>query len=212
MPGTIPKDKYINIATVSSDIDNCIESFLTLYGIDRDYKSIVNVKHQTINAMMIYIYDSLFKPDTTLCNNQRSLVDYNNIELLQVLADKFINICLRFNKSLGLLSFGYMIGCSYNTLLNWLSSGSDTELSSKRLQILKSLQECHKASQVALLNDTPVGALAVANNDNETGLNWSRQQALEQANNAVYLIPSERLNKLGIDKSTQEMEPSVTQV
>ena len=54
--------------------------------------------------------------------------------------------------------------------------------------------------QINILNESPVGALAVANNDNETGLNWSRQQALEQANNAVFLIPSERVSRLNLEK------------
>ena len=194
MPGTIPKDKYININTVCDDIDKCIETFLTENGIERDYKTLTNLKHSTINYMLSYIYTNLFKPSTTLCNNQKSYVDYTNIELLQVLADKFINICQRFNKSLGLMSFGYMIGVSYTTIADWLSKSD--ELNSKRSLVLKSIQESHKAQHIGLLNDTPVGALAVANNDIETGLTWAQNQALNNAQTAVYILPSERLNRL----------------
>ena len=51
-----------------------------------------------------------------------------------------------------------------------------------------------------MLNDTPVGALAVANNDHETGLEWSKNQLQQIAQNAVYLLPSERVDRLRLDK------------
>jgi len=195
MPGSIPKTKYININTVSQDIDNCIDKFLDINGIDKDYKSITSIKHSTVNYMLSFIYQELFKPSETLCNNQKSYVDYNNIELLQVLADKFIEICQRFNKSLGLISFGYLIGCSNATLTNWLNGG---ELNPQRLAILKSIQENHKAQHISILNDTPVGALAVANNDHETGLEWGKNQQVIATQN-VYYLPSERSERLKLD-------------
>lgn len=199
MPGVKTK-RDININTVCDEIDQCIDDFLIDIGIDTDYKSLVNIKHSTVNYMFSYIYTRLFKPDHNMPNNQKSLVDYNNIELLQVLADKFIDICQRFNKSLGLMSFAYMIGCSYSTLDNWLKAADNNELNIKRLEVLKSIQVSHKAQQISLLNDTPVGAMAVANNDVETGLEWSKNQAQQITNNTVYLLPSERSDKLKLDK------------
>jgi hypothetical protein len=198
MPGSIPKDKYIDVNTISQQIDKCIDSFLDEMGISKDYNSIVNIKHSTVNLMMSYIYEHLFKPNQTLCNNQNSYVDYENIELLTVLANKFIQICQRFNKSLGLMSFGYMLGADYSTLYRWLNA---EESNSPRCKVLKYIQESHKTQQISLLNDSPVGALAVANNDIETGLEWSKQQALLQANNTVFLLPSERLDKLKLPKA-----------
>ena len=132
-----------------------------------------------------------------MINNQKSLIDYNDTDLLQVLADKFIELCMRFNKSLGLMSFGFMIGCDYSTLMRWLS---DRESNPIRYDILKGIQEGHKVVHIGLLNETPVGALAVANNDIETGLNWSANQAQQITNNTVYLIPSERVNRLNLEK------------
>ena len=69
-----------------------------------------------------------------------------------------------------------------------------------RFKVLKSIQECHKLAQINLLNDTPVGALAVANNDVETGLEWSKQQAQQIGQNAIYILPSERMDRLKLDK------------
>ena len=74
------------------------------------------------------------------------------------------------------------------------------ELNIKRSQVLKNIQEGHKQQQINLLNDTPVGALSVANNDSETGLEWCKQQAAQIAQNAIYILPSERMNRLKLDK------------
>lgn len=193
MPGKIPQDKYININTIESDIDKCINDYLNMLNIERDYKTLTSIKHQTINGMFRYIYKQLFKPETTLCNNQKSYVDYNNIELLRVLANKFLDICMMFNKSLGLVSFGYMVGVDISTLYIW---ASDEKSNPERFDIIKTIREGHKAAQIALLNDSPVGALAVANNDTETGLEWSRNNVLQAASNTVFLLSSERAEKL----------------
>lgn len=199
MPGSIPKDKYININTIEQQIDNVVISFFDKYHIDiYDLDQCKKVPHNTLNLCFREIYKQLFKPDITLCNNQRSLVDYNNNELLRVLANKFVEICQTFNKSLGLMSFSFMIGCEYSTIWKWLQN--DEISNPTRLQILKSVQECHKLAQISLLNDTPVGALAVANNDKETGLNWSANQVQQVTNNTVYYLPSERSDKLKLDK------------
>lgn len=187
----------ININNVCNSIDNCINDFLIINGIENNYKSLVSVKHSTINYMFSYIYERLFKPDHNLPNNQKSLIDYNDVELLQVLADKFNSICQRFNKSLGVMSFCYMVGVSYDTVYSWLHN---PESNPERIKVFKSIQENHKVQQIALLNDTPVGALAVANNDVETGLNWSANQVQQITNNTVYYLPSERSNKLQLEK------------
>lgn len=187
----------ININNVCNSIDNCINDFLIINGIENNYKSLVSVKHSTINYMFSYIYERLFKPDHNLPNNQKSLIDYNDVELLQVLADKFNSICQRFNKSLGVMSFCYMVGVSYDTVYSWLHNPDSNP---ERIKVFKSIQENHKVQQIALLNDTPVGALAVANNDVETGLNWSANQVQQITNNTVYYLPSERSNKLQLEK------------
>ena len=198
MPVVIRTDNSININTISEQIDNCVIKFFDRYGIDiNDIASIKAIPHNTLSLCMRFIYQELFKPDHNMINNQKSLIDYNDTDLLQVLADKFLELCMRFNKSLGLMSFGFMIGCDYSTLMRWLS---DRESNPTRYDILKGIQEGHKVVHIGLLNETPVGALAVANNDTETGLNWSQNQAQQITNNTVYLIPSERVNRLNLEK------------
>ena len=70
----------------------------------------------------------------------------------------------------------------------------------ERLRILKSIQEYNQGALISNLKDTPVGALAVANNDHETGLEWSKNQAAAIAANTVYLLPSERVDRMKLPK------------
>lgn len=201
MPVVVRHDNAIDINTISQQIDDCVISFFDKYNIDiYDLSQIKPVTHNMINLCFKYIYNSLFKPDHKMVNNQRSIVDYNNIDLLTVLADKFIEICQHFNKSLGLMSFSFMLGCDYSTMYLWLQN--DEKANPARFKVLKSVKECHKLAQISLLNDTPVGALAVANNDIETGLEWSKNQVASVTNNTVYMIPSERADRLKLDSPT----------
>jgi hypothetical protein len=193
-----PQYNIIQVDNISDQIDQCVKDFFSKFNIDiYDLKTIKSIPHNTLNLCFNYIYEQLFKPSKPLFNNQKSLIDYDNIELLQVLANKFIAICQHFNKSLGLMSFCYMIGLSYDSVYSWLHN---PESNPERIKVIKSIQESHKAAQIGLLNDTPVGAMAVANNDVETGLEWSKQQAALTASNQVFILPSERLDKLRLDK------------
>ena len=133
-------------------------------------------------------------------NNQKSLIDYDSIEQLQAVSDTFLDVCSLFNKSLGLWSFSIFTGIDDNTIIRW-SSQDGEKVNPKRWEILKSIKEYNKGALVSLLKDTPVGALAVANNDKETGLEWAKNQAATITNNTVYLLPSERADRLKLEQS-----------
>jgi len=201
-----PVYNYINLDTVHDDIMNVVNSQIALLGYDinnpKDRKSIT---HNEVNYIFKQVYNTLFKPNKALYNNQNSLIDYDNNDLFNILVDSFIDVCISLNKSLGIMSFSFFSGIDYTTLYRW---GNDEKLNPERYKAIKKLKDCHKAAQISLLNDSPVGALAVANNDTETGLEWSAKQALNTANNAVFLIPSERLQKLNIQDSERLKIPS----
>jgi hypothetical protein len=57
---------------------------------------------------------------------------------------------------------------------------------------------------VGLLNESGLGQVAVANNDIETGLQWQQQAGSGISANAVYILPSERVDKLKLQKDDQE--------
>lgn len=203
MPVVVRTDSAIDINTIAQQIDNCVISFFKNYNINiYDLSQRKLITHNVLTSCMFYIYDSLFKPDKGMVNNQKSLIDYNDSELLSVIADKFIRICMLFDKSLGLMPFSYMTGISTETLRRW--SIEDKETNPKRYAIVKSIQDGHKQMQINILNNSPVGALAVANNDHETGLEWSKNQMQQLAANTVYLVPSEQSNRLALDKAPQD--------
>ena len=209
-----PKLNIINPDTIYNDIMSCVYDELNnmgfnKYGIDdSNPKKQRIISHNQLNYIFKRVYINLFKPSKALYNNQKSLIDYDNIELLQNIADAFIDICNMLNKSLGLMSFSFMTGINYKTIYNDLHENNGREINLSRMQIYKNIQEAHKAAQVALLNDSPVGALAVANNDIETGLQWAEKQATAAAANTVFILPSERLKTLGIQADAVPGIPS----
>lgn len=191
----------ININTIENEIDNCVISFFNKYNIDiYDITQCKSISHNHLTLCFMNVYDTLFKPDKPLYNNQRSLIDYDNIELLTVICNCFIKWTLFFDKSLGLMQFSLFTGIHRKTLAEWRDH---PELNPARSDLIKSLCEVHKMEQINLLNNTPVGALATANNDTETGLEWSKNQAAQLAQNAVYILPSERVDRLKLDKTSK---------
>ena len=193
-----PELNIINPLTLSDSIQAIIQDYCSKFNINiMDYKERSNIKHNEVNNILRYCYKALFKPSTGLMNNQKSLIDYDDITQLQAVVDAFIDVCMFFNKSLGLWSFSLFSGIDDNTLLRWYSP-EGKKLNPARWELLKTVKEYNKGSLISNLKDSPVGALAVANNDVETGLEWSTKQALNQASNAVFLIPSERLSRLNI--------------
>lgn len=198
---TKPMDA-ININTIESQIDNCIVSFFDKRNIDiNDMPQCKAITHNVLTLCFMNVYETLFKPDKTLYNNQRSLIDYDNIELLSIICNSFIKWTLYFDKSFGLMQFSIFTGIHRKTLAEWRDHD---ELNPARSDLIKTLCETHKMEQINLLNGSPVGSLAVANNDSETGLEWSKQQAQQIAQNAVYILPSERVERLKLDKQQDQ--------
>lgn len=194
-----PKYNFIKPDTIHDQVIECVNAEVIDLGYDlNNPKERRSITHNEINYILRQVYNRLFKPDKPLINNQKSLIDYDNIELLQIIADTFLDICSKFNKSLGLMSFSYMTGIDYRTIYRALNEDSN-ELNSSRCQVFKSIQEGHKQAQISLLNDTPVGALAVANNDHETGLEWSKNQ-MQVTAQSVYFLPSERVDRMRLEK------------
>ena len=194
-----PDYNYINADDITDKVNQVFNDCVVSLGYDpnspADRKAIT---HNEVNYCLRQVYIKLFKPEKALYNNQKSLVNYDDIDLLTVLANVFIDLCFNFNKSLGLMSFSYLVGVDYTTLNRWLN---DRESNPKRYDVLKCIQENHKAAQIGLLNGSPVGALAVANNDKETGLEWAKNNAPTITNNTVYFLPSERADRLKLEQS-----------
>lgn len=199
-----PEYNYINASTVYDEVMTAFNAAMLSIGFNENGIDNSNEKkpryitHNQVNYCFRQVARKLFTPEKPLYNNQKSLINYDNVELLTELSKVFIDICQRFNKSLGLMSFSWLCNIDYSTLYLWLQR--DEESNPARFKVLKSIQENHKAIHVALLNESPVGAMAAANNDTETGLKWAANQVQQITNNTVYYLPSERTDKLKLEK------------
>jgi hypothetical protein len=208
----VKPDNSIQADTIRDNIINTFQDEMAKLGFDasgvdnRNEKKPRYITHNQINYIFRQVYYKLFKPSKPLMCHANSIIDYSDTTTLKIIADTFLDICSMYNKSLGLMSFSYLTGITTETFRVWALDADG--LNPERSAIIKYIRESHKAAQIGLLNEAPVGALAVANNDVETGLEWSKQQALTQANNTVYILSSERLQGLGLPKAdSQAIEP-----
>lgn len=203
-----PQYNYINNETLKDNILECFNKYLYILGFDEQGIDSSNerkpryITHNQINYILRQIYNDILKPNKSLFNNQKSILNYDDIEQLNIIANIFIDICTKFNKSLGLMSFSFLSGIDYTTLIEWLN---DKTVNPKRSAILKTVQESHKAIHISLLNESGLGQVAVANNDIETGLQWQQQAGSGISANAVYILPSERVDKLKLQKDDQAL-------
>lgn len=197
----IPLEYQLDLSTIEDRIDQALLDYFAKYNIDiTDYKTAQNLKHNTIISLMRYIYSQIFKPPCNLAYNQKSLMDYEDLETLYIVAGKFIDICSSFNKSQGLYCFMQMTGLDQTTV-NWWKQQPD--VNSERLQILKAVEDYNREALINLLKDSNIGQLAVANNDKSTGLEWAKNAQTTITNNAVYVLPTERSKLSGLLDTTK---------
>lgn len=193
-----PEYNFIDTATLSDQVNALILEYCSLYGIDiNNYKERTGIKHNEVNNILRYCYKKLFKPEKPLYNNQASNINYDDIEQLHCVVDVFLDICMFFNKALGLFSFSIFTGINHDTLNRWINS--DETSNPKRYALLKTVREYNQGALISNLKDTPVGALAVANNDHETGLEWSKN-TMQVTAQSVYFLPSERVDRMRLNK------------
>ena len=170
-----------------------------------NYKELISIKHSTFNYLMSKVYNSLFNPNFNLEYNKKTIIDYEDLNVLNNLLCVYIGLTQRLNKSVGLYGFGYMVGVPSQTLSEWVSE-EGRKLNPQRWELLRKAQEDHKAQHISLLNDSGLGLIAVANNDNETGLNWAEKQQQATTTKEVYFLPSERIERLRIETEQKSGE------
>ena len=195
-----------DIQELDTKIDNLIIDYSIKNNMDiNDYSFRVNIKHLEVMNICRYINNKLFSDIRYYATENYSLIDYDDIELFVFLCNKFLNICNYFNKSLGLETFGVFIGVSNEKLWGWMN-GDETEQEKPNPTRSKALRKIYRYNQDALvsnLKNTTLGMVAVANNDKATGLEWTKNQAQQVTKNTVYLLPSERLERLRLSDTAE---------
>lgn len=193
-----PKLNIVNPDTIHDSVIKVVSDTLISMGYDlNNPKERKSISHNEITFALRSVYDQLFKPDKPLFNNQKSVIDYDDMEQLKVLADTFLDICFLYNKSLGLQNFSYMTGIDYWTLLRWKDN---EEINPIRYQIVKSIVNGYSIANDGHLSDTPIGQAIHANHNAEMGKLYGEKQAVINNTTTVYYLPSERSDRLKLDK------------
>ena len=93
-------------------IENRIEEIIDNYSIKYNC-NVQNIKQLQWNDVLLHIYKSLFS-----YNNER-IVNYNDIDFLNYIADIYISICFRYSKSTSLYGYSIYSGITYSIIKNW---------------------------------------------------------------------------------------------
>ena len=132
-----------------------------------------------------------------------SLINYSDCELIIYLINKFLAICNFFNKSLGIYSLSVFLGVDDETINSWVFGPDGEKLNDERAAAIQRVQRYKARSLVNILQNSGLGALAVANNDKETGLNWAENAAPKMERETVYFLPSERIDRLKLENKSE---------
>jgi len=153
--GLINPDYYKNVIN-----DTCERVISELYPDEK-------ITNNHLLYIMGYIYNSIFKPNKTLINNQKCNIPYNEYNI-----NALFNIYLDlYNKYLclpSLYSFSCMTGLSEDIIQAYVTEA--------RLEITKNRRDKVQGK----LYNSPLGVTVLANNDTDTGLMYNRQNMIER--------------------------------
>ena len=197
-----PKHK-LNTRTV--DIENLEENIKGVFfdilergGVDiNSIDALQKVKHNPFNAVLMSIYDALFKPNGTLPNNQLSILPYGENEILEKMVDIYISLCSITDNDSTIQGFCFLYGIKNDTVTQWMRD----ELNPERMGIIKKIVHNRVDMIENKLSDHPIGTTALANNSTSLGMLWARNNAQLQSQKAVYIIPADATR--GLPASTE---------
>ena len=98
-------------------IENRIEEIIDNYNIKYNC-NVQNIKQLQWNDVLLHIYKDLFS------YNGNRIVNYNDIDFLNYIADIYIAICYRYSKSTSLYGFCIYSGISYGIIKDWNNSNN----------------------------------------------------------------------------------------
>ena len=126
------------------------------------------VSSNTFNALLCAVYRSLFRPDGRKekdRSRKAGKAGYTEAEA-EIIASVYIELCNLYNVRPSQYGFGQMTGIDETKTLQHLTAASSKIRNSTKNAVLSKLY------------DTPIGTLALANNDPETGLMFARQNMI----------------------------------
>jgi hypothetical protein len=184
--------KSVNLDTLEQDINGVFLDFLRRGGVDVDnLDAMAKVKHNTFDRALQAVYDTLFRPDKNLENNQLSLLPYDDNKVLNNLINIYIRLCNTTDNDSTIRGFCCLTGYDDNSVYTWIGD----ELNPERRDIVKKIQKSRVDMIENKLSDHPIGTTALANNSASLGMMWARNNQPVLAQKAVYILPAEQTRK-----------------
>lgn len=158
--------------TINNDIqvyENEIDKYIQIYCEQYNIQDIKKESMFTWNSILLFIGKNVFKNKNrdanSLSNRDKSVLDYNNIDLIDELVDYYINLCYMYSKEVSIMGFSKFSNIDRSTLISWNSN--DTRKSNKKysLVVQKLLIEREESLQNALFqpHHNVVGVIAMLN-------------------------------------------------
>lgn len=186
--------KSVDYENLEQNVIGAFRQNLVKLGYDPDdSEALQKIRHNAFNAVLILTYEQLFKSEVRTMGLYSSILPYeyniNNIYILQTLVDVYIKLCKLCGKSTGIMGFCDFTGYSLQTLTVWRGD----PLNPARSVLIEKIYKENAHVLTNRLQDTPLGSVAVANNDEDTGLKWSANNQQNITKNTVFVLPGERV-------------------
>lgn len=167
-----------NYTIAENDIESIFIDYFTSRNIDiTDIQVAYSIKQVTYIAAFKEIFKRLFKTTINLPDNRKSKIDYNDIDVLNRIADIYIELCFNYHIEPTNYSFLALTGISKDTWYRWKNLENRGNSSVKWYYLTEKIQDASQAYTRAELENGLVGQITKANNDREKGLLYSQTQA-----------------------------------
>ena len=95
---------------------NAIDTALENYRLENNIKDFKEIKKPEWTAVLIYIYNQVFKPLRTGQGIKKSKLLFTDEKTINKLCDYYIYMCLKYNKPVSIIGYSYLTGISYSTI------------------------------------------------------------------------------------------------
>jgi len=152
-----------DLETLEKRMEQAINDFCLQY----DIESLKTASQNTFSACMYYVYRRVFKPSDSLRYNRKSVIDYNDIDLLSGLCEWFIFLCQVNDKVANIGDYCKLLGIKSETIRLWKVeyNNNGDKVSYKKFAIFKRLFDAKEDTleNTLLSNKNSIGVLAILN-------------------------------------------------
>jgi len=146
---------------------NAINELIERYIIDFNYDA-GKMTSNNLHAVCLQVYNAIFKPDKNQFTNKKSNIPYNKHNI-QALINIYLDIAFKYNCLPSMFTFSRLVGIDDETILAYVTDASS--------QLAKNRQ----AYIINRLNESSIGVVTLANNEQSIGLMYNRQNIIDHA-------------------------------